>query len=168
MRIINYFLIAFLLFNIENVIAQNQESLTKSTIHIESIEGNEVKIGEGYFFVFQLTKNKTYYSSILVSKELINNASKINLFFKKEVNGKSSNEDIYILTIPNNSDYIIQDIDKSNDLIAIPFRNLEVELEKAGIKTSQVFLVKESLSTYNLPIVANDLENIQKIWEAKF
>jgi lipopolysaccharide export LptBFGC system permease protein LptF len=168
MKIIKYFLIAFLLFNIENVIAQNHESLSQSTIHIESIKGNDVKMGEGYFFVFQLTKDKTYYSSILVSKKLINNASKINLFFKKEVDGKSSNEDTYILTIPNNSDYIIQDIDKSNDLIAIPFRNLEVELEKAGIKTSQVFLVKESLSTYKIPIVVDDLEKIQKIWESKF
>ncbi len=148
-----------------NSFGQNHGILSKSKIRIETGKGKNIKNENGYFFTFELTKDKINYSSVLISQKLIANQSEIRLIFKPEIIENYKSNKPYILTIPNNSDFIIQDNQNSSKFAIIPFYRLKKELEKAKVFVSPIFMNKENLS--KIEITKKELKSLEKLWESE-
>ncbi len=75
MKALKIIVLAVLLLNINFTLAQNSKEVLRGDviIHIETGEGNNKKSGEGYFYGFDLLKEKTRYSAIIVDKNLLKN-----------------------------------------------------------------------------------------------
>ena len=157
--------ITIFIFICGNLLAQNQEILSKTKIQIETGKGKNLKTGNGYFFILELTKDKTNYSSVLVTRKLIENQSEIRLIFKPEILENYKSNKPYILTIPNNSDFVIQNNQNSSKFAIIPFYLLNKGLEKVKVLASPIFMNKESLP--KIEISKNEIENLEKLWESK-
>jgi hypothetical protein len=145
-----------------NAVAQDLGPYSTSRLRIETGEGSNKKMGYGYFYAFELTKDKINYTSILVNRELINGSATITFFFKTK-----TGETPYVMTIPNNAGYVIQDNDQKNKTAAIPYGRLNAELNKENIETDAIFLTEGFLSKYKIPISESDVSKIRELWEAK-
>src|SRR6478609_6313987 len=121
-----------LLLNLSTASAQSSNRYPRSTIHIESGEGNNKKSCIGYFYFFTLTKDNAYYGSILVDRTVVNNSPDLKLLFEKEDSGMTSaNKEPNILFLSVKSANIIGDNDPATELVAIPFGQIhQLMLEK--------------------------------------
>ncbi len=155
----------FFLLKIGNIQAQDQTEYisSNSTIHLETGEGNNKKSYTGYYVGFELTKDKVLYSGIMVHKEIVKNTDSIRLFLKIEPNAMSEYKNTYILTIPNTSEYIIQN-DK-NEMVIINFGLLHAILNEKKYITKEVFITEEYFSKFKIPLPKNEISKLKKMWE---
>ena len=142
---------------------QTEYIATNSTAHLETGEGDNKKSYTGYYVGFELTKDKILYSGIIVNKEIVKNADSIKLFLKIEPNAKSEFKNAFVLTIPNNSEYIIQN--DENEMAIIIFGLIHATLNEKNITTKEVFITEEYLSKFKIPITKNEVISLKKMWE---
>jgi hypothetical protein len=165
MKIVKILFALLFLLQLEAINAQDQTEyiLSNSTIHLETGEGQTKKSYTGYYVSFELTKDKVPYSGIIVNKEIVKNADSIKLFLKVEPNSKSEFKDTYVLTIPNNPEYIIQN--DENEMVIINFGRIHATLIEKGITTKEVFITEEYFTKFKIPLMKNETIVLKKMWE---
>jgi len=75
----------------------------------------------------------------------------------------SEYKNTYILTIPNTSEYIIQN-DK-NEMVIINFGLLHAILNEKKYITKEVFITEEYFSKFKIPLTKNEIPKLKKMWE---
>ena len=150
------------LFILSNLFGQNLKEYDQSIIKIETADKSQIKTGDGYFFVFNLTKNNLSYSAIVVKKTIIENSTEIKLFLKK-VNDKIP----YIFTVKNNNENVIQVSDENNEFVLIPFGYIHSKLKEKNIQTEEILLTEDFIKKLNLPIKESDIQSLKQIWETR-
>ncbi|HLF46041.1 MAG TPA: hypothetical protein VI548_06430 [Chitinophagaceae bacterium] len=95
------------------------EKLLNGTIRIEAVNKNVT--GTGFFFTFYADKEKQKTIPVIITnKYVINGLDQIRLFFRKVKNNEPGYRKPFIVTIPNDTNTVIQHPDKDIDLVAIP------------------------------------------------
>lgn len=110
------------------------EQLLNGTIRIEAINKNGTSTGTGFFFTFYADKEKQKAIPVIITnKHVVNGFNQIKLFFRKVKNNEPDYGAPFIVTIPDDTNTVIQHPNKDIDLVAIPTASIYAELEKKGI-----------------------------------
>lgn len=103
------------------------EKLLNCTIRIEAVKRDvlnnvdSVSTGTGFFFQFTVDSAKKIYAPVIITnKHVIKGYEKVRLFFRKAKNNMPVYGQPYIISIPNDSRYVVQHPDEKIDLVAIP------------------------------------------------
>lgn len=110
------------------------EQLLNGTIRIEAVNSKGTSTGTGFFFNFYADKEKKQIIPVIITnKHVVSGFNEIKLFFRKVKNNEPDYGAPYIVTIPNDTNTVIQHPNKDIDLVAIPTARIYDELEKRGI-----------------------------------
>jgi hypothetical protein len=132
-----YLLLALIFFH--NIVKAQQkmhitEQLLNGTIRIEAFNKNSTSTGTGFFFTFYEDKEKKVSIPVIITnKHVVNGFNEIRLFFRKVKNNEPDYGAPFVVTIPNDTNTVIQHPNKDIDLVAIPTAPIYVELEKKNI-----------------------------------
>lgn len=164
MKALHGFFVVFCLFNLN--IAKGQEQITDAEIQLrcylkfEALIDGESSLGDtGVYFTMDISEDKSgvLYSVILIKKSAIKNATEIRLYFKKTDGSKP-----YMMTIPNNSTYVIES-DENSDLAAITFGQLRSEYNLQKNLVEPIFYTEDFLSELYPGSQEKDLLEIKKV-----
>jgi hypothetical protein len=112
----------------------------------------------GYLVVFRLTKDKTFYSGILVNKAALKNVKSVGLKLNQTKKSKSDNA-FFVLNIPSNSEYVIQN--NENEFAIIPYFKIDAILKEKGIDATSVFVEEENFSEFKIPVGKRAIEKLK-------
>jgi hypothetical protein len=160
MKTLNYLIVALLFFTATICKAQQKLSeediLKRGSLKIEALNEGQSKVFEGKYCMLNLIQNKSEipYATILFKKSLIVGATTIKLYFESE------NQTPYIITIPNNSNYVLES-DTNCDIAAISLGIIRLDLEKNKL-IEPVFYANEDIPSAIDGVKESDLTSIKE------
>lgn len=139
------------------------EQLLITTIKIQVEKKGIPYNGSGFFFSFKDPKDdKKELVVIITNRHVVDGASSISLYFRKNINGSPEYGKPIIITIPNNPAHVLAHPNKAVDLVAIPIGEFRKELEKKGINLSGLNL-NEKLIIDN-STMKKEFKAIERVW----
>lgn len=161
------YLFTLLLFCLTNVNAQQNmhitEQLLNGTIRIEAYNKNDTSTGTGFFFNFYADNEKKIPIPVIITnKHLVNGFHHIRLFFREAKNNEPDYGAPLIVTIPNDTNTVIQHPNRDIDLVAIPTAPIYAELAKKNIGI--YYIASDQTRIPDDSTQKAELKSIEDVW----